>query len=84
MTMERVQDGFRLAEEDLKLRGSGQLLGTQQSGHEALTIARITDGEIISQARDEARKILDTDPDLSKHPLWKRAVEGMRESAHLE
>ena len=84
MTMERVQDGFRLAEEDLKLRGSGQLLGTQQSGHEALTIARITDGEIISQARDEARKILDTDPDLSKHPLWKRAVEGMRDSAHLE
>jgi len=84
MTMERVQDGFRLAEEDLKLRGSGQLLGTQQSGHEALTIARITDGDIISNAREEARRILDTDPDLSKHPLWKRAVEGMRDSAHLE
>lgn len=82
--MERVQDGFRLAEEDLKIRGSGQLLGTQQSGHEALTIARITDGDIISHARDEARRILDTDPDLSNHPLWKRAVEGMRNSAHLE
>jgi len=83
-TMERVQDGFKLAEEDLKLRGSGQLLGTQQSGHEALVIARITDGDIISIARSEAQRILDTDPDLSKHPLWKRAVEGMRDTAHLE
>lgn len=84
LTMERVQDGFRLAEEDLKLRGGGNLLGTQQSGHEALTIARITDGEIISKARDEARRILDQDPDLSKHPLWKRTIDGMRDTAHLE
>lgn len=84
LTMERVQDGFRLAEEDLKLRGSGHLLGTQQSGHEALTIARITDGEIISRARQEAKRILETDQDLSQHPLWRKAIDGMRRAAHLE
>jgi ATP-dependent DNA helicase RecG len=84
LTMERVQDGFRLAEEDLKLRGGGNLLGTQQSGHEALTIARITDGIIISQARTEAKRILESDPDLTKHPIWKKAIEGMRNTAHLE
>jgi len=84
LTMERVQDGFRLAEEDLKLRGSGHLLGTQQSGHEALRIARITDGDIISRARDEAKRILASDTDLSQHQLWKQTINDMRDMAHLE
>ncbi len=64
--LERISDGFELAEEDFKLRGPGDYLGTRQSGLPPFRIARITDHEILSIAHREARRILATDPDLSK------------------
>ena len=64
--LERVQDGFRLAEEDLTLRGPGDRLGTRQSGLPALRVARLSDHDILSLARREAAKTLDADPELSK------------------
>ena len=63
---ERIQDGFELAEEDLRLRGPGDYLGTRQSGIPDLKVARITDHDILSLARQEATRILDGDPDLAK------------------
>ena len=64
--VERVTDGFELAEEDLRLRGPGDYLGTRQSGLPDLKVARITDHDILTLARHEALRILDTDPELSK------------------
>lgn len=63
-----TNDGFRIAEADLKLRGPGDLEGTQQSGMAFdLKIANIArDGQIVQMARDEAQKIIDDDPDCAK------------------
>ena len=75
-----TNDGFRIAEADLKLRGPGALDGTQQSGIAFdLKIADIArDGQIIQLARDEAKKIIDDDPKCIKDTyslLWNRLKE---------
>ena len=82
-TVERIQDGFQLAEEDLRLRGSGEYLGTRQSGLSELSVARITDQDILSLARREASRILDSDPDLSneRHAALRKRVEEYSRSA---
>ena len=72
-----TNDGFRIAEADLKLRGPGDLEGTQQSGMAFdLKIADIArDGQIVQLAREEAQKIIDSDPDCNKAEnsmLWQR------------
>ena len=72
-----TNDGFRIAEADLKLRGPGDLEGTQQSGIAFdLKIADIArDGQIVQMARDEAQKIIDADPTCEKPEyrlLWNR------------
>ena len=64
--LERTSDGFRLAEEDLKLRGPGDYLGTRQSGLPTFRVAQLTDQDIVSLARREADRVLTADPDLSK------------------
>ncbi|OIV40688.1 ATP-dependent DNA helicase RecG [Flavobacterium johnsoniae] len=66
-TMVGTNDGFEIAEVDLKLRGPGDLMGTQQSGVLNLQIADIVkDREILSLARNYAMKILKEDPPLQK------------------
>jgi ATP-dependent DNA helicase RecG len=63
--MRETEDGFRIAEEDLRLRGEGEVLGTKQSG---LPGFRLTDlaahGILLALARDEARRIVDENPRL--------------------
>lgn len=71
--VERTRDGFELAEEDLRIRGPGDYLGTRQSGLPTLRIARISDQDIISLARTEGARILQSDPDLGKHHHQKLA-----------
>ena len=75
-----TNDGFRIAEADLKLRGPGDLEGTQQSGMAFdLKIADIArDGQIVQLARDEAQRIIDDDPQCQKSEyqiLWNRLAE---------
>jgi ATP-dependent DNA helicase RecG len=66
-TMVRTNDGFEIAEVDLKLRGPGDLEGTQQSGLLGLRLADITrDATILTHARIVAGEILDDDPTLEK------------------
>lgn len=66
-TMVNTQDGFEIAEVDLKLRGPGDLMGTQQSGVLNLKIADVVkDNDILKLARHHAVKILKRDPDLKK------------------
>lgn len=66
-TMVETSDGFKIAEVDLKLRGPGNIMGTQQSGVLNLKIADvIKDTPILSKARQAAAEILEDDPNLSK------------------
>jgi ATP-dependent DNA helicase RecG len=63
--LRETEDGFRIAEEDLKLRGEGELLGTRQSGTPGFQIARIEHhADLLEVARSDARLILSRDPDL--------------------
>ncbi|RDV01147.1 ATP-dependent DNA helicase RecG [Undibacter mobilis] len=59
------EDGFRIAEEDLRLRGEGDLLGTRQSGLPGFSVARLEiHGKYLGAARDDAKLILERDPQL--------------------
>jgi ATP-dependent DNA helicase RecG len=63
--MRETEDGFRIAEEDLKLRGAGEILGTRQSGLPDMRLADLAiHGELLQAARDDARLIVDRDPEL--------------------
>ena len=65
-TMCETNDGFKISEVDLQLRGPGNMEGTQQSGNIDLRIANLaTDGPIIEEARNCALSVLESDPDLS-------------------
>jgi ATP-dependent DNA helicase RecG len=63
--MRETDDGFRIAEEDLRLRGEGEVLGTKQSGLPGFRLADLSaHGLLLTQARDEARRIVDENPQL--------------------
>ena len=64
--IESVQDGFVLAEEDLKLRGPGEFFGTRQSGLPDLRMAKLSDVKILELARSEAIELFQVDPGLKK------------------
>jgi ATP-dependent DNA helicase RecG len=64
--MRRTEDGFRIAEEDLRLRGEGDVLGTRQSGMPGFRVACIeTHAKFIGPARDDAKLVLQRDPTLA-------------------
>lgn len=64
--MRDTEDGFVIAEEDLRLRGSGELLGTRQSGLPEFRMADLAEhGELLAAARDDARLIVERDPALA-------------------
>jgi ATP-dependent DNA helicase RecG len=64
--METVNDGFELAEEDLRIRGPGEYFGTRQSGMPDLKLAKLTDVALIENTRREAGRLLDDDPMLDR------------------
>ena len=64
-TIRETEDGFRIAEEDLRLRGAGEVLGTRQSGLPEFRVANIdTQGDLLAVARDDVALILNKDPEL--------------------
>jgi ATP-dependent DNA helicase RecG len=74
-TMTSTNDGFEIAEVDLRLRGPGSMAGTQQSGLPALKLANLVrDNVLLKTAREIALRILDKDPDLrAGHHILLRA-----------
>jgi len=74
--IEKTQDGFQLAEEDLKLRGPGEFFGTRQSGLPDLKMARLSDVPLLELARSEAIRLFEVDPRLEKseHELLRREL----------
>ena len=63
--LRETNDGFRIAEEDLRLRGEGDVLGTRQSGLPGFRIARLeVHGKLLSAAREDAALMLNRDPAL--------------------
>ena len=73
--MEKTNDGFIIADEDLKLRGPGQFFGLKQSGFFQYKIANmVTDGALIREARKSAFTLAENDPGLneSTHELMKK------------
>ncbi|WP_374547229.1 ATP-dependent DNA helicase RecG [Rhodoblastus sp.] len=64
--LRETEDGFRIAEEDLRLRGEGEILGARQSGAPGFKIARLDlHADLLRAARDDAEKILAADPELT-------------------
>ncbi len=71
-----TNDGFKLAEEDLKLRGPGEFFGTRQSGLPDIKLAKLGDIRLLELARNEAKVFFEEDPDLSRpeHRLLARKL----------
>lgn len=74
--IENTQDGFKLAEEDLELRGPGEFFGTRQSGLPDLRMARLSDTALLELARKEAEAIFEEDPEMvqEEHRLLAREL----------
>ena len=74
--IEKTQDGFQLAEEDLKLRGPGEFFGTRQSGLPDLKMAKLSDVPLLELARSEAIRLFEIDPKLRKpeHELLRKEL----------
>ena len=71
----RTNDGFKIAEEDLRLRGPGEFFGTRQSGLPDLRAANIIrDADLVEQARSEAFDLIQKDPALTKYPALRELV----------
>ncbi len=83
-TLVDTTDGFKIAEEDLKLRGPGELYGVDQSGFGNLKVASLLDYDMIKLARSEAEKLLKKDPKLNKHSVLRRKVEQKNLHTHFE
>lgn len=82
-TMVATNDGFRIAEVDLEIRGPGDIMGTQQSGVLNLRLADLArDGQIVSYARQAAKQLLTDDPSFSKaeHLLLREELKRMIQS----
>lgn len=79
-----AKNGFELAEKDLELRGSGELYGGKQWGISDLGMEAIKNVKMVEAARLEAKRIIETDPDLKHLPALKRRSEQRDEMLHFE
>jgi len=79
-----IEDGFKLAEQDLKIRGPGDLIGQRQWGIPNLTMASLTNVSLVESAREAAKEIIEEDPDLKKYPSLKERLKSFTTKIHLE
>ncbi len=81
--MERITDGFRLAELDLELRGPGAIYGTMQHGALDLRVAKLTDTKLIATARSSAQKFIDSKENLLQYKQLSTHVSRLRAVTNL-
>ena len=78
--MTKTNNGFEIAEEDLKLRGPGDFFGSRQHGLPSLRVADLTcDMELLHQARAAAEQLIAADPDLAAHPALRGRIDELFE-----
>jgi len=70
----RLRDGFKLAQEDMRIRGMGELMGPRQHGMSDVAMAALETPELLSEVRQEAEQILESDPGFENHPALKAAT----------
>ncbi|MEK6606851.1 MAG: DEAD/DEAH box helicase, partial [Myxococcota bacterium] len=72
----QTADGFRIAEEDLRLRGPGEIYGTRQAGLPRLRFADLgAHGVLLAAAREEAKRLIEEDPGLERHPETRKVLD---------
>ncbi len=79
-----AKNGFELAEYDLALRGAGELAGNRQWGISDIAMEAIRNLKMVEAARSEAKKLIESDPELNSLPLLKAAVQRSLERMHME
>jgi ATP-dependent DNA helicase RecG len=79
-----AKNGFELAEHDLALRGSGTITGEKQWGITDIGMEAIKNLKMVEAARTEAEKIIDQDPDLSRHPNFLARLSSQKQEIHFE
>jgi len=82
--LEKNSDGFKVAEKDLAIRGPGDFLGTRQSGLPDIAMENIANVKLIQISREEAQKLLSSDPRLNRHPILRTVLAKFEEKIHLE
>src|SRR6266550_2474507 len=70
----RISDGFKLAQEDMNIRGMGELMGPRQHGMSDTAMEALLQPELLSEVRQEAERILESDPGFAHHALLKSTV----------
>jgi len=78
------ENGFKLAEKDLEIRGPGEFSGSRQWGIPDLSMASLKDVFLVEKTRNTAKEILSEDPELKKYPLLRQRLKIFRERIHLE
>jgi ATP-dependent DNA helicase RecG len=81
--VEQTNDGFKLAEKDLQMRGPGEFFGTRQSGIPDLKLVKLTDTRLLDLARQEAELIFEQDPWLEQ-PQYRLLVKQVDEFWNTE
>jgi ATP-dependent DNA helicase RecG len=72
--MTKIRNGFRLAEEDLRIRGMGELMGPRQHGMSDVAMQALQQPQLLSEVREEAERLLESDPGFANHPTLLAAV----------
>lgn len=78
------ENGFKIAEKDLELRGPGEFFGTRQSGLPDIAMENLTNVKLITLAHEEAQQLLSRDPRLKKHPLLAKRIRTLEINVHQE